>query len=85
MPSSVLVGGSKPYVILSELSAPAGQDVLLEFAAGMDVRAGLKVGDVVDVLVESGREKYEFDADGVGCRFWVTEVLKLLLRVGQQV
>lgn len=80
--SSVLVGGSKAYVILSELSAPAGSDALLEFAVAVDVRAGLRVGDVVDVLVENGRERYEFDADGVGCRFWVTGVLELLLRVG---
>ncbi|OGM48032.1 hypothetical protein ABOM_002827 [Aspergillus bombycis] len=82
VPSSVLTGGSKAYVILSELNAPAGPDALLEFAVGVDVRAGLTVGDVVDVVVGSGREKYEFDADGVGCRFWVTEVLGLLRRVG---
>ncbi|KAB8219954.1 hypothetical protein BDV33DRAFT_191539 [Aspergillus novoparasiticus] len=82
VPSSVLVGGSKAYVILSELNAPAGSDALLEFAVGVDMRAGLRVRDVVDVLVENGRERYEFDADRVGCRFWVTEVLELLLRVG---
>ncbi|KNG89487.1 hypothetical protein ANOM_002243 [Aspergillus nomiae NRRL 13137] len=82
VPSSVLAGGSKAYVLLSELRALAGPDALLEFAVRVDVRAGLTVGDVVDVLVESGRERYEFDADGVGCRFWVTEVLELLLRVG---
>ncbi|KAE8383413.1 hypothetical protein BDV26DRAFT_138639 [Aspergillus bertholletiae] len=89
VPSSVLVGGSKAYIIISELSA-VGPDALLEFAAEVDGRDGLTVGDVVDVMVRDGREKYEFDTDGVGCRFWATEMLELLLRArilvdGQQV
>jgi hypothetical protein len=64
------------------LNTTAGPDALLEHAVVLDVKPGLTVRDVVDVLVEEGRERYEFDKDGVGCRFWVTGQLELLLQAG---
>lgn len=50
----------------------------------MDVAPGrtLLVRDVLDLLVENGRHRYEFDERGVGCRFWVTEQLELFFRCG---
>jgi hypothetical protein len=75
-PSTVLRGGSKGHFLVSVLepSLPA-QDA--EKVVSVEPREGLCVADVVDALLEAGRHKYEFDADGVGCRSWVTGSLSL--------
>jgi hypothetical protein len=43
---------------------------------------GPVVAYVIDVLLEAGRHKYEFTADGVGCRQWITDSLSLLQALG---
>jgi hypothetical protein len=39
---------------------------------------GLTVDEIVDLLAQSGRDKYEFIAEGIGCRGWTTDNLALL-------
>jgi hypothetical protein len=39
---------------------------------------GLTVGEIVDLLGQSGRDKYEFTAEGVECRRWTTDTIALL-------
>lgn len=79
VPSTTIQGGSKANLILSELLYLLPPDVQAHFA--LDVVPGLTVAGVYEKLVD-GRHKYEFDSKGVGCRFWVTEQMDLLLRLG---
>ncbi|PLB39971.1 uncharacterized protein BDW47DRAFT_4626 [Aspergillus candidus] len=83
VPSTVLPGGSKANIVISSLDRLVSTDVEETFV--LDVasdRRPLFVRDVVDLLIENGRHRYEFDERGVGCRFWVTEMVELFLRCG---
>lgn len=45
-------------------------------------RLALTVADIMDLLLAEGKEKYEFDEHGVGCRYWVLGVVELLVQRG---
>ncbi|GAD99173.1 UDP-glucose,sterol transferase, putative [Paecilomyces variotii No. 5] len=75
-PAAVISGGSKAYLIISELSCVVSCDVQGEF--DLDVGPGLKVEHFYDAFVENGRHKYEFDPQGVGCRYWTCDQIDLL-------
>ncbi|KAL4744329.1 uncharacterized protein BDW70DRAFT_145878 [Aspergillus foveolatus] len=76
VPSSVLSGGSKANLIISELPYAVSHDAQAQFV--LNVSANLKVKSVYNLLIQNGRHKYEFDSNGVGCRFWTTNQLDLL-------
>ncbi|CRL28557.1 unnamed protein product [Penicillium camemberti] len=78
-PSSILKGGSKANFIISELTCKVPNDAQAEFV--IDVIPGLLVSQIYDLLVENGRHKYEFDTDGVGCRYWTLGQIDLLHQV----
>ncbi|KFZ18149.1 hypothetical protein V501_01343 [Pseudogymnoascus sp. VKM F-4519 (FW-2642)] len=77
-PSTVLHDGSKGNIILSALSS-----IYPPFATKtvcLSVCANLTVGRVIDVLVQSGRDKYDFNSEGRGCRMWTTDQIELFER-----
>lgn len=74
-PSSVLRGGSKANLVVSELSCLVPNDAQERFE--LDITPGLLVGQVYDLIIQNARHKYEFDMDGVGCRCWATGQLGL--------
>ncbi|CAI7642777.1 unnamed protein product [Penicillium glandicola] len=74
-PSSVLREGSKANLVISELTSLVSTDAEERFM--LDVAPGLSVGHVYDRIIQHGRQKYEFDLNGVGCRYWTTEQLNL--------
>ncbi|KAJ9250301.1 hypothetical protein DTO195F2_8176 [Paecilomyces variotii] len=76
VPSTILPGGSKAYVIISELSYILSSDAQAQFF--LNTAPGLKVKHVYDLLIQNGRHKYKFDSNGVGCRFWTTDQINLL-------
>ncbi|KAL2802189.1 hypothetical protein BJX63DRAFT_426256 [Aspergillus granulosus] len=76
VPSSVLRGGSKANIVISELPCLVSHDAQAQFK--LDIPANLKVKSIHDLLVQNGRHKYEFDSNGVGCRFWTMDQLDLL-------
>jgi hypothetical protein len=77
VPSIVMPGGSKAFVIISELSYALSPDAVKDVS--LTVRPGLTVAHVVNLLIASGRHKYEFNQQGVGCRNWVTDQVNILL------
>ncbi|CAG8081687.1 unnamed protein product [Penicillium olsonii] len=79
VPSSVLRGGSKANLIISELPYEISTDAQTQFI--LDVVPGLSVGQVWEEITRYGRHKYEFDANGVGCRFWTTDQINLLYQL----
>ena len=80
IPSTSLPGGSKAFLIVSELAYLMSRDVQAIFY--LDVIQGLTVAHIVDTLCQYGRHKYEFDASGVGCRYWTTNQIDLFHQAG---
>jgi hypothetical protein len=76
VPGTVIPGGSKAFVIISELSYALSHDAAKDVS--LTVRPGLTVAHVVNLLIASGRHKYEFNQQGVGCRNWVTDQVNIL-------
>ena len=76
-PGTILTDGSKAHVIISDSQAVNPNDVPWVFLHA--VRPGTTVGDVYNCVIENGRHKYEFDSAGVGCRYWISDLLSLLL------
>ncbi|KAJ5322838.1 hypothetical protein N7452_011127 [Penicillium brevicompactum] len=75
VPSTVIRGGSKANLLISELSSATSPDAQTRFV--IDVVPGLLVEKVMDVITDNGRHKYEFDEQGVGCRYWTTDLIDL--------
>ncbi|GJC97632.1 hypothetical protein ColKHC_06458 [Colletotrichum higginsianum] len=48
----------------------------------LKTRDSLTVGDFVDAITDHGREKYDFDDRGRGCKKWTADQMDLLLEVG---
>ncbi|KAL4790528.1 hypothetical protein BDV19DRAFT_402002 [Aspergillus venezuelensis] len=76
VPSTVLSGGSKANLIVSELPYVLSLDAQTRF--NMQVPANIRFKDVYNLLIQNGRQEYEFDANGVGCRFWTNSQIDLL-------
>ncbi|KAI2090963.1 hypothetical protein LOZ36_001190 [Ophidiomyces ophidiicola] len=76
VPSTILPGGSKGNIIISWLNSVESPDIIK--TVDLAIRSNLLVRDVYNVLLGHGRHKYEFDSNGVGCRYWVTGQLDLL-------
>ena len=80
IPSTVLQNGSKANIVISTLpyliSSAAQKTVCLS------VCANLTVGRVLDLLIQSGRTRYEFNSEGRGCRMWTTDQITLFERQG---
>ncbi|OQE68115.1 hypothetical protein PENNAL_c0125G00094, partial [Penicillium nalgiovense] len=72
-------GGSKANLIISELPYEISRDAQAQFI--LDVATGLSVRQVVGEITRYGRHKYEFDANGVGCRCWTTDQINLLYQL----
>ena len=78
VPSDILPGGSKAYLIVSELDYLVPDDVEATFNLDVPADTEITVDEIMDVLIENDRHRYEFDRNGVGCRFWVTEQVEML-------
>ncbi|KAM0186714.1 hypothetical protein ACHAPA_011306 [Fusarium lateritium] len=74
-------GGSKAYIVVSRLGCDASS-AEAQRVDELSVAPDLTVGHLLDVIVSAGREKYEFEASGRGCRSWVKDQLQLFLSLG---
>ncbi|GES58985.1 uncharacterized protein DSM5745_07583 [Aspergillus terreus] len=80
VPSTSIAGGSKGNLVVSLLDytvSPSAQKVVR-----LDVLTGRTVRDYVSLLVEHGRDKYEFNDQGQGCRYWVDQQIDLFYQHG---
>ena len=82
VPSTVPPGGSKANIVLSELTVPISSQPDTEVFFPLDIIPDLTVGDVYDTLARHGRLNYEFDDNGVGCRYWTMQQIELLRDLG---
>jgi hypothetical protein len=75
-PSTVVTGGSKGTLIVSELNYVVSQHAKKIIL--IQPTQGLRVSHIVDALMLAGHDRYEFDSNGVGCRMWTSNALTLL-------
>lgn len=79
--STVLQGGSKANIVISELlDEEVSRDAQEKFV--LDVAPGLTVGHFYTQIIQAGHHKYEFDSNGVGCRWWVSDQIDLFSKLG---
>ncbi|KAF2650735.1 hypothetical protein K491DRAFT_608304, partial [Lophiostoma macrostomum CBS 122681] len=74
-------GGSKASVIISLVDCVVANDALRQDS--ISVTNKQPVGWFIDYLATKGRFRYAFTSEGVGCRQWVTDTLKLLADEGE--
>lgn len=80
IPGSVMPGGQKANIVVSELGYLFSRQA--QHTCRLSIRPGATVGDFMDAIVQYGREKYEFDHDGRGCRYWTSTQIDLFLQLG---
>ena len=89
-PSTILQRGSKSYMIISKKPSPvhqhrekkdAGNGTSFTKICRLPVVKNKTVGDIVDLLIQQGRHKYEFSSEGTGCRKWVSDQIWLFSSV----
>jgi hypothetical protein len=51
-------------------------------SVNLTVSSGLVVGSFVNAIVKAGHNKYEFTANGTGCRKWVVDQINLFEQRG---
>ncbi|KAL2816597.1 hypothetical protein BDW59DRAFT_9544 [Aspergillus cavernicola] len=64
IPDVSIPGGSKAYMVLSLLEE--GIPAFAQKSVRLDVPHGKIVQDFVNLLIDHGRQKYEFNAEGAG-------------------
>ncbi|KAM0233524.1 hypothetical protein ACHAP5_010399 [Fusarium lateritium] len=74
-------GGSKACIVVSRRGCDASS-AEVQRVDELSVGSSLTAGHFLDVIVSAGREKYEFEASGRGCRSWVKDQLQLFLSLG---
>lgn len=80
-PSTELVNGSKGIIVVSLLASSIAPNVVHSIHITPS-QAGITVGNLIEKLKQSGREKYEFSSKGTGCRKWVCETMEMLDDLG---
>ncbi|KAJ5181287.1 hypothetical protein N7491_000840 [Penicillium cf. griseofulvum] len=80
VPGVKIPGGSKAFMLISIL--PSLSFVSAKKSVGMQVRAGAKVKDFVDLLIQKNRHRYKFNAQGQGCRYWTDDQITLFQKSG---
>ncbi|KAF2477185.1 uncharacterized protein BDR25DRAFT_276920 [Lindgomyces ingoldianus] len=70
-------GGSKANIVISHLPYKSLSNSV-EHQNELRLQTPITVGWIVDTIVGAGRDKYEFNAQGVGCRNWIVDQLALL-------
>ena len=79
-PGSVMPMGQKANVVVSELAELFPQEA--QHTCRLGIRPGATIGDFLDAIIQYGREKYDFDHDGRGCRYWTSTQIDLFLQLG---
>jgi hypothetical protein len=72
-------GGSKGQMVVSLLHPFSISDdaSVVQSYSFSPARPNTTVRDMINSLTHHGRDKYDFNADGVGCRRWLSDTLDL--------
>ncbi|OCK83771.1 hypothetical protein K432DRAFT_401764 [Lepidopterella palustris CBS 459.81] len=74
-------GGSKAYIIISLLDYVVTSNAVRYDPVSVTYQR--TVGWYIDYFASGGRFRYAFTSQGVGCRQWMIDTLKLLADVGE--
>ncbi|OHF03608.1 hypothetical protein CORC01_00927 [Colletotrichum orchidophilum] len=77
---AMLRNGSQATIVVSHVEREMPNDA--QHAATMAVSTGCRVGSFIRAIEENGRDKYDFDENGRGCRQWTSDQNDLFLQLG---
>ncbi|KAK1149813.1 hypothetical protein N8T08_003364 [Aspergillus melleus] len=80
VPSASIPGGSKANMIVSLLEDAFSRPT--EKVVKLDVPDDSTVRELVNLLIQHGRHKYEFNGQGQGCRYWTDHQIDLFYQHG---
>ncbi|KAJ5018255.1 hypothetical protein K4K57_005685 [Colletotrichum sp. SAR 10_99] len=80
LPGAVVPGGSKANILISLLGYEVSKQA--QHVSRFAVPRGLKVENFVQAITGNGRDKYDFDASGRGCRKWTSDQIDLFFELG---
>ncbi|KAF0317362.1 hypothetical protein GQ607_015409 [Colletotrichum asianum] len=80
LPGAVVPGGSKANILISLLGYEVSKQA--QHVSRFAVPRGLKVENFVQAITDNGRDKYDFDASGRGCRKWTSDQIDLFFELG---
>jgi hypothetical protein len=73
-------GGRKACIVIRDVNCATSKDAT--HSVNLTVSSGLVVGSFVNAIVNAGHDKYEFTANGTGCRKWVVDQIDLFEKRG---
>jgi hypothetical protein len=73
-------GGIKACIVFSDLNCSVSREAT--YSVNLTVSSGLVVSSFVNAIVSAGHDKYEFTANGTGCRKWVVDQIDLFEKRG---
>jgi hypothetical protein len=71
-----VAGGDRANIVVSELKCPVSNNAVHNVT--LQTPPDLTVANVINSLINSGRHRYEFHPEGVGCRKWIMDQMNLL-------
>ncbi|KAK3942942.1 hypothetical protein QBC46DRAFT_423006 [Diplogelasinospora grovesii] len=80
IPGPSISGGSKANIVVSCL--PSAYSTRAQQVDTIAVALDVTVGRFLDAIMDAGREKYEFDVNGRGCRAWTSDQIDLFVSLG---
>lgn len=72
--------GSKANFVVSAL--PCDTPPEAQYVDALSAAPGLTVGRFLDAITDAGRDKFESETSGRGCRSWATDQIGLFLSLG---
>lgn len=80
LPGAVVAGGTKANIVISLLDYEVSKQA--QHVSHLAVPRGVKVGNFVQAITDNGRDKYDFDEMGRGCRKWTSDQIDLFFELG---
>lgn len=82
LPGTTSAGTTKANIVISALAYRCSTNVESGSMTSLKPKAGTTVKTIVDIITANGMDKYEFNKEGTGCRFWNSCMLDLMVKAG---
>lgn len=75
-------GSMKANIVVSALPYSCSTNVEAASKTSLKPAKAITVKAIVDLITSKGLDKYDFNAEGTGCRFWNSRVLDEMAKAG---
>jgi hypothetical protein len=73
-------GGMRALIVVSQLEYLTSWSA--EHISILTIAPNLKIQHIIDAITNAGRDRYEFNAAGAGCRKWINDQIQLFFDLG---